>query len=142
MCNRPLGGFSQKYDKLLRKFDQGIILLIVYTSFCHSFAEKMFDEMTLTTLIVLSLGMVLFFFVVFFIVNLVSYGLSFSREDRITALFCGSKKSLVHGATMSKVILPDPQLAGVLLLPIMLYHAYQLIVVSVIAQRFAMDKEK
>ncbi|MDO4627690.1 MAG: bile acid:sodium symporter family protein [Planctomycetia bacterium] len=142
MCNRPLGGFSRKYDVLLRKFDQGIILLIVYTSFCHSFAEKMFDEMTFTTLILLSVGMVSFFFVVFFIVNLISYWLRFNREDRITALFCGSKKSLVHGATMSKVILPDPQLAGVLLLPIMLYHAYQLIVVSVIAQRFAKDKEK
>ncbi len=140
MCNRPLGGFSRKHDAFLRKFDQGIILLIVYTSFCHSFEEKMFHEMTLATLIALSIGMVAFFFTVYFVVNWACYWLGFNREDRITALFCGSKKSLVHGATMSKVILPDPHLAGVLLLPIMLYHAYQLIVVSVIAQRFAKDE--
>jgi len=138
----PLGWLSERYDKTLRKFDQGIILLIVYTSFCHSFAHRMFDGMTLTTLAALSVGMVALFFTVFFIVNLVCRLLKFNREDRITTLFCGSKKSLVHGATMSKVILPDPQLAGVLLLPTMLYHAYQLVVVSMIAQRFAKEKEE
>lgn len=139
-CHGPLGRFSEKYDKTLRYFDQGIILLIVYTSFCHSFANHMFDGMTPATLVFLSAGMVGLFFLVFFLVDLVCHFLHFNREDRITTLFCGSKKSLVHGATMAKVILPDPQLAGVLLLPTMLYHAYQLIVVSIIAQHFAKEK--
>ncbi|MBR0191569.1 MAG: bile acid:sodium symporter [Thermoguttaceae bacterium] len=138
----PLGWFSERYDKMLRRFDQGIILLIVYTSFCHSFAHKMFAGMTFSTLVFLSIGMVGLFFTVFFIVDLVCHLLRFNYEDRVTTLFCGSKKSLVHGATMSKVILPDPQLAGVLLLPTMLYHAYQLIVVSIIARRFVKRREK
>lgn len=138
-CHRPLGWISEKHDRTLKHFDQGIILLIVYTSFCHSFANHMFDGMNYRTLILLSIGMVALFFIVFFILFFVCNLLHFNREDRITALFCGSKKSLVHGATMSKVILPNPQLAGVLLLPTMLYHAYQLIVVSIIAQRFARD---
>ena len=135
-----LGAFSQRYDKMLRRFDQSIILTIVYTSFCHSFAKHMFDGMSLRTLILLSIGMIVLFFTVYFLVAGVCRVLHFNREDRITTLFCGSKKSLAHGAAMSKVILADPQLAGVLLLPTMLYHAYQLIIVSIIAQRFAKEK--
>lgn len=140
--HRLLGWISEKYDRTLKHFDQGIILLIVYTSFCNSFANHMFDGMTLKTIILLSIGMVGLFFAVFSILNFICRFFDFNREDRITTLFCGSKKSLVHGATMSKVILPNPQLAGVLLLPTMLYHAYQLIVVSIIAQRFAQEKDK
>lgn len=135
-----LGRFSERYDKMLRRFDQSIILTIVYTSFCHSFANHMFDGMSLTTLTVLSIGMVILFFTVYFLVAGICRVLHFGREDRITTLFCGSKKSLAHGAAMSKVILADPQLAGVLLLPTMLYHAYQLIIVSIIAQKLAKGK--
>jgi sodium/bile acid cotransporter 7 len=58
-----------------------------------------------------------------------------SRQDTITAQFCGSKKSLVHGTAMSKVIFAGYGGIGVLLLPIMLYHALQLMVVSAIARR-------
>lgn len=140
--HRVLGSFSVKYDKLLRISDQTIILLIVYTSFCHSFADNMFSELSFQTIFFLSAGMVVLFFTIFFIVDFICYLLKFNREDKITTLFCGSKKSLVHGATMSKVILSDPHMAGVLLLPTMLYHAYQLIIVSIIAQRFASEKDK
>ncbi|MBQ2821833.1 MAG: bile acid:sodium symporter [Thermoguttaceae bacterium] len=139
--HKILGNFSVKYDKLLRKLDQFIILLIVYTSFCHSFANDMFQGMSALTLLLLSTGMVTLFFTVYFIECCLCFFLKFNREDRITALFCGSKKSLVHGATMSKVILPDPHLAGVLLLPTMLYHAYQLIIVSIIARKFAAEND-
>ena len=59
--------------------------------------------------------------------------MKFNREDTITALFCGSKKSLVHGSVMSKVLFSNPAIIGVVLLPTMLYHAYQLIIVSIIA---------
>lgn len=135
-----LGAFSERYDKILRRFDQSVILTIVYTSFCHSFANHMFDGMSFRTLLFLSAGMVVLFFMVYFLIAVICRLLHFDREDRITTLFCGSKKSLAHGAAMSKVILADPQLAGVLLLPTMLYHAYQLIIVSIIAQRFAKEK--
>ncbi|MDO4569215.1 MAG: bile acid:sodium symporter family protein [Planctomycetia bacterium] len=137
--HRQMGAFSQRHDKTLRKFDQSVILLIVYTSFCHSFQDKMFSAISLQTLALLSAGMVGLFFVVYFIVALWCRILRFNREDTITALFCGSKKSLVHGVVMSQVLLPNAKLAGILILPTMIYHALQLIIVSVIASRFAKD---
>ena len=138
--HRLLGPFSQKYDRQLRMFDESIILLIIYTSFCHSFAEHMFDGISLLTLTLLSAGMVLLFFTAWFIIAILCRIFKFNREDRITALFCGSKKSLVHGTVMSVVLLKNPALAGILLLPTMIYHALQLIIASIIATR--MGKEK
>lgn len=135
--NRRLGWFSKKHDRLLRAFDQTIILLIVYTSFCHSFAEEMFDGLSLGALAALTAGMIALFFVVYGLVGAASGLLRFDRDDRITALFCGSKKSLVHGTVMSAVLLSDPKLAGLLILPTMLYHALQLLIVGILAQRMA-----
>ena len=141
LANRRFGEFSRRHDKGLRKCDQGSIVLIVYVSFCSSFKENMFGGLDFWTLFRLICGMVALFFVVYGIVGLVCRLLRFNREDTIATLFCGSKKSLVHGAAMSRVLLESPNMAGMLILPTMIYHAMQLIVVSVIAQRFARNAE-
>lgn len=136
LLHRPLGWFSHKYDRPLRRCDQAIILLIVYTSFCHSFAGKMFAGVTPWKLLALVAGMAGLFFTVYGLLYLLCRLLRLSREDRITVMFCGSKKSLVHGSAMSRVLLEDAGRAGVLLLPTMVYHAMQLIIVSAIARKF------
>ena len=132
--NRRLGWFSQKYDRALRLFDQSVILLIVYTSFCHSFAEEMFSGLSTAALSILSVGMIALFFLVYFCIGGICRLLRFNRGDMITALFCGSKKSLVHGTVMSAVLLADPKLAGLLILPTMIYHALQLVIVGILVK--------
>jgi sodium/bile acid cotransporter 7 len=126
----------------LKKFDQLIILLIVFTAFSESFYQKMFEGQSLAELTLLSGSMLLLFLVMMGVMHLVSIYLGFSREERITVLFCGSKKSLVQGAVMGKVLFPDPVLLGVILLPLMVYHALQLIAGSAIAQRMALSLER
>jgi len=136
------GAFAEKNRQRLRLFDQSIILLIVFTSFCESFARNIFKAFSL--LDILSLGFYLtgFFFLVFGLIYLVSRLLGFTPADRITALFCGSKKSLVHGTVMSKVLFPATDLAGIILLPLMLYHALQLIAASILAQSMSRRNER
>ena len=135
--NRRWGAFAQKYQHTLRLFDQSVILLIVYTSFCASFAHQVFKDFSWMVIIGCAAGMLILFFVIFAIVGLICRWLKVNRKDTITAQFCGSKKSLVHGTAMSKVIFAGYSGIGVILLPIMLYHALQLMVVSAIAKRFA-----
>jgi solute carrier family 10 (sodium/bile acid cotransporter), member 7 len=137
ILNRRWGAFAEKNRKKLRIFDQSIILLIIYTSFSESFARRMFQDYQISNLLLLGLGMIILFFVIYGFVHLVSRLLGFNREDRITALFCGSKKSLVHGTVMSKVLFPDANIVGILLLPLMLYHALQIIFASIIAHSMA-----
>ena len=139
LLHKKLGGFAGRYRKRLRYFDQTIILLIVYTSFCESFAKKMFSGFSLTTLFIVASGMIALFLLVYNIVKIVCRLLNFNREDSITAVFCGSKKSLVHGTVMSKVLFSGSDIVGVVLLPLMIYHALQLIAASIIAQSMAKE---
>ena len=140
--NRRWGAFAEKYQHILRMFDQSIILLIVYTSFCASFAHHVFEGFSWGVIIGCATGMVALFFVMFGIVGLACRCLKMNRKDIITAQFCGSKKSLVHGTAMSKVIFAGYSSIGVILLPIMLYHALQLMIVSAIARKFKISGSK
>lgn len=142
MLNHKFGRFAHRHRSTLKWFDQIVILLIVYTSFCESFANKMFDGHSTISIFVLGIAMVALFFLIYEIVSLIGRLLRFNTEDHITAVFCGSKKSLVHGTVMSKVLLPGFAGVGVILLPLMLYHTLQLIIVSIIAMRFAKRKKQ
>jgi len=135
LLHSRLGTFAERHKKNLRRSDQLTILLIVYTAFCQSFAERMFDGFSLVELSILGVGMICLFFLMVFTLTAISRLLRFSRADTITAIFCGSKKSLVHGTVMSKVLFPHSAAAGIILLPLMFYHAFQLIAASIIAKR-------
>ncbi|MBN1989477.1 MAG: bile acid:sodium symporter [Bacteroidales bacterium] len=136
LLHPKLGTFAERNKGRLKLFDQSIILLIVYTSFCESFANKMFAGYSFAEILILGVAMIALFFLIYGIITLAGRMLHFSVEDHITAVFCGSKKSLVHGTVMSKVLFPGISGVGVILLPLMIFHALQLIAASIIAQRF------
>lgn len=137
-----LGAFAAKYTRQLKYFDQITILAIVYTAFSDSFDKHMFSSLGVTELFLLGACLLALFFVTFLTIGSIARLLRFNREDRITASFCGSKKSLVHGTVMAKVIFMNSPLTGILLLPIMLYHALQLIAVSILAQSMARNRDR
>lgn len=140
VLNRWLGFLADRFKKQLRYFDQIIILTIVYISFCESFSRHLFDGLTLPDLLLLGVAMLGLFFLMYGIVYAIGRLLNFNRPDQITALFCGSKKSLVQGSVMANVLFPG-NAVGVVLLPIMMYHALQLIAASILAQRFGSEKQ-
>ncbi len=141
LLHHKWGSFVEKYKTELRYFDQSIILLIVYTAFCESFYGNMFSSHPVTEIFTLALIMISFFLVMFGLMYILSSLFRFNREDTITVLFCGSKKSLVQGAVMGRVLFPNPVSFGLILLPLMLYHALQLIAGSMIAERMAMKRK-
>ncbi|MDR0660094.1 MAG: bile acid:sodium symporter [Prevotellaceae bacterium] len=142
LLNRKFGWILEKYSKALQLFDQTIIVIIIYCSFCESFANNMFSGFSLWNIILLGMAMIAFFFLIYGIIYIVCKALHFNREDKITTLFCGSKKSLVHGTVMSKVLFPNLTSVGIILLPLMLYHALQLMVVNVIVRSMARNDLK
>ena len=62
--------------------------------------------------------------------------MGFSKEDEITIVFCGSKKSLASGLPMAKVLFAS-HAVGAIVLPLMVFHQMQLMVCAVLAQRYA-----
>lgn len=121
----------------LKYVDQTVIMIIVFTSFSESFSQGIFAPYSSSTLGLLALTMLGIFIFSILVIWGFSGWLGFRFQDRITALFCGSKKSLVHGVVIGKVIFPDAALLGLVLLPVMLYHIQQLILGSVLAGFFS-----
>lgn len=134
--------FASKYSRQLTLFDKSVILLIVYKSFAESFNAGLFKDLGWGDLGLLTALVVILFFVVYGIIYFLATWLRFNREDRITAVFCGTKKSLVHGTVFSNVLFGNMAFAGIMLLPLMIFHAFQILTVSVIATRYAAQVEE
>jgi sodium/bile acid cotransporter 7 len=128
------------YLNRLKYLDQTVILSIVFTTFSESFSQRLFASFSRLSLGGLSLVMLFILLLVVGILYLLVRSLSFSKEDQIAAIFCGSTKSLVHGVAIGKVLFPSAAIFGLVLLPVMLYHLQQLILGSLLARRYEKNK--
>ena len=68
--------------------------------------------------------------------TVLSRALGFSKEDEITIVFCGSKKSLASGLPMANILFAG-KAVGLLVLPLMLFHQVQLMACAALARRYA-----
>ena len=140
LLNPTLKKIVDKYSKWIGQFDKFIILLIVYESFSNAFVEQIFLSVPPIVFVIISFISIGLFFVVYAILKYISQILHFNQEDIITATFCGSKKSLVHGSLFVMVLgIPESEKV-IYLLPIMLYHSFQLFYVSWLANRLVQRK--
>jgi sodium/bile acid cotransporter 7 len=120
--------------------NHGIILFIVFATFCDSFLSNAWDGVgpgALLALIALTTCAVLLVHAGNWIS---SKWISNSHADRITALFCGSQKTLAAGAPMAVAIFAgDTALSqvnlGLLLLPLLVYHPAQLLLAALLLPR-------
>lgn len=133
---RFLGKYARKYSKQLSLFDKTTIILIIYSSFSGSFTSNLIETLSWSEIIKMSILVLVVFFLVFFGLAGISNLIGLNTEDRITTQFCGTKKSLVHGSVMVRVIFGSGASSGIILLPIMLYHSAQLILVAWFAERY------
>ena len=140
---RPwLGGWAARHKRWTSKVDRGTILLLVYTSFCDSVQRGVWTEQGLGVVVATLIGAGAMLGLMLVGVNLACRWLGFSVEDRIAAVFCGSKKTLASGVPMAHLIFGSSPALGVILLPIMVYHPLQLVVCGVLASRWARRDER
>ncbi|TDU42955.1 sodium/bile acid cotransporter 7 [Gelidibacter sediminis] len=135
VLRRFFGIWAQKHKRTLSKFDKTVILLIIYKSFVHSFEDKIFSSLSvfkMFTMVILVIGL---FFLVYFLTGWIGRILKFNHADQITNQFCGTKKSLVHGTVFSEALFGQTTIVGIILLPLMFYHALQILIISVIAAK-------
>jgi sodium/bile acid cotransporter 7 len=134
---RPwLGAWALRNRKLLGLVDRASILLVVYAAFSEGVTEGIWHQLDATSLgVLLALDAALLASVLA-LTTLASRVLGFSRGDEITVVFCGSKKSLASGLPMATVLLAG-QSAGLIVLPLMLFHQIQLMACAVMARRYA-----
>lgn len=132
-----LGKFYHQHQKRIAKLDKLTIVLIVYSSFAHTFHDGSFGLLGLSKTLMIIVIVVVLFFIVFYFSQWIGKRFKFSREDQITIQFCGTKKSLVHGSVFASVLFVDN--VGIYLLPVMIYHTFQLFTISFIAEKYAKE---
>jgi sodium/bile acid cotransporter 7 len=137
LLQRYWGIYTQKYSRQLVVFDRVVILLVIYKSFAESFANGIFHSVSVTDLIIILLLILVLFFLIYGLIGFISKKIGFNYEDRITAQFCGTKKSVVHGAVFAKILFPASFPIGIVLLPLMLFHAIQIFIISIIASNLS-----
>jgi solute carrier family 10 (sodium/bile acid cotransporter), member 7 len=131
-----IGDWALRHKILLGLADRGSILLVVYTAFSEGVTQGIWRQLSpadLGRLVVVDATLLA---VVLAITTYGSRLLGFSRQEEVTMVFCGSKKSLASGLPMATVLLAG-QSVGLIVLPLMLFHQIQLMVCATLAKRYA-----
>jgi sodium/bile acid cotransporter 7 len=138
---RWLVDWASRNARWLRYADRAIILAIVYNSFCDSMIAGIWSANDILLVVEMVVGVIVLFFVIYELMKIPCALLGFDREDTIAALFCGSKKSLATGIPVAKIMFGATPAVGLIIAPLMLYHFCQLVIVSVIASRYAAEAD-
>jgi len=134
---RPwIGGFVARHNATLSKLDRSTILVIVYVAFSGAVVSGIWQRLGVLDLVRLLVLCVVLLGVVLAATVLAARALGFDKADEIAIVFCGSKKSLASGAPIAAALL-SPAVAGVAMIPLMVFHQIQLMACAAIAQRYA-----
>jgi sodium/bile acid cotransporter 7 len=141
IARRWIGGWVTRHRAMLKYVDQGSILLVVYTAFSEAVVGGLWSQVSGTVLAGLLAVCAVILLIALLFTTFISRALGFSKEDEITIVFCGSKKSLASGIPMAKVLFSSGAV-GAIVLPMMLFHQMQLMVCAVLARRYASRAEQ
>ncbi|MFZ2972994.1 MAG: bile acid:sodium symporter family protein [Ferribacterium limneticum] len=136
--SRPaLGTWASHNKTRIQIVDRLTILTLVYTSFADTVKEGVWSNYGPVILLETIIGSTLLFVIVLALSRYLARLLGLPVEDRIAAVFCGSKKTLASGVPMAHLIFGANPALGLILMPIMIYHPLQLAVGGFLAQRWA-----
>lgn len=129
-----LGGWAKGHRQLVTWMDRSSIAIAVYVAFSSAVVQGIWSRVDAPAWAVLTLGCALMLLIGYGGAWLLGGALRLPRGDRISMLFAGAQKSIAMGAPLATVLFA-PEVAGIILLPVLLYHLAQLVLSAPIAQR-------
>jgi len=133
---RPwIGDWVGRHGRLLYYTDTSTIFLAVYSAFSAAVVEGIWHQVPVPSLAALTAVCAVLLAAVLLLSRLLARQLTFPTQDEIAIVFCGSKKSLVSGVPMARVLFPA-SMVGAVVLPIMIFHQMQLMVCAWLARRY------
>lgn len=133
--------YMQKAPKLVKVFDQGSILMVVYGAFSGAVVAGLWKLVGFETLIYLTLACSVLLTIIMLLAFYIPKWLGFNQADQAAIFFCGSKKTLASGVPMAQILFIGQPL-GMIVLPIMIFHQIQLMVCGIIANYWSKRPEK
>ena len=138
---RPwIGGFVTRHKASLTYVDRGSILLIIYSAFSNSVTGGLWDKIAGPDLAKLLIICLILLGLVLIASTVLARAFGFNKMDEIAIVFAGSKKSLATGVPMAGILFPAAT-AGVIVLPLMIFHQIQLMACAFLSQRYGQRPE-
>jgi len=129
-CRRFLRNWTGRHKIGIRRFNNGVILFLLYAAFCDSFIRNIWSSVEPSTLTGTILGVLFILGGATYYVWTLSGLIGLDRKSRVAALMCGSQKTLAVGLPLSVMIFGSPNSSvelSLLIVPLLLYHPAQLI---------------
>ena len=132
------GHWVRHHRTLTTLLDRGVIALAVYVGFSGAVVAGIWSRVSWQELGVLMLAICALLGFAFGGSWLLGGVLKLSRADRKTLLFSGAQKSVAVGAPLAALLFTG-EMAGMVLMPILLYHLLQLVLSAPLAARLSRD---
>lgn len=123
-----------------KNVDRIAIAMVVYSAFSEGMVSGIWAQVPVIDIVALIVLSVVLVWIMLKASGFVAGTMGFNRCDRIAIQFCGSKKSLATGLPMAAVIFGGT--AGVIILPLMIFHQIQLMMCAAYAARWGREYER
>jgi sodium/bile acid cotransporter 7 len=140
MAQGWLGPWATRNKPLLTLLDRTAIVLAVYVAFSSAVAGGQMQALDWGVLGVLTAIICTMLAVAFLSAWALGGIIGLPRADRISLLFAGSHKSIATGAPLAAILFTGP-MAGLVILPALIYHQIQLIVSAPLAAKLAKSRD-
>jgi sodium/bile acid cotransporter 7 len=135
-----LGSWTQRNKAWLAPYDRLTILMIVYGAFSAAVVGGVWREVAWTQFAALAVLCAGLLALVMTLSIRAARLAGFPITDEIVVAFCGTQKGLAAGVPMAALLFP-PAAVGLMVLPLMIYHQFQLTACAVMAGRYARRAE-
>lgn len=132
MVQRWLRPWALANKSIVTYMDRTTICIAVYVAFSAAVVAGIWDQLKAQELAVIGVGVAAMMIFAFYGGWFLGRKLGLPRADRISMLFACGQKSIAFGAPLAATLFP-PAVAGMLLVPILIYHTVQLIISAWIA---------
>lgn len=136
LAQNRIGHLVKEHRDLATWMDRSSIAIAVYVAFSGAVEQGIWNKLDLEAWGGL-VGLVILFLAIGFGGSwLLGGAVRLTRGDRIAMMFSGGQKSIAMGAPLASVLFP-PDIAGIILLPMLTYHLLQLILSAPLAARLS-----
>ncbi|KAJ3309831.1 hypothetical protein HDV04_005610 [Boothiomyces sp. JEL0838] len=137
--------FFAKYVKIVQQYvnfailNSSMLLVLVWSVFCDTFSEKdVFGSVSVVSLVLIFFIQVsqfsLYSFICFSVSRIPAF--KFTPEDSIAIVMCGATKTVALGIPLINLIFVGNPALGILSIPLLVYHAEQLFVGTLLVTLF------
>lgn len=144
LAGQVLQGFTRHWvaghKPLITIMDRASIGIAVYVAFSGAVEQGIWSRVDALGWIAVLLGCAVAMIFGYGGAWLVGGALKLPRGDRISFLFAGAQKSVAMGAPLATVLFA-PDEAGIIILPLLVYHLVQMIVAAPMATRLRQASE-